>query len=64
MAFGWKVLFPVALADVLLTAVVLVFMPQSSGAALFVPLLVVNGVVFALALALLSLGLGGKQNVA
>ncbi len=64
MAFGWKVLFPVALADVLLTAVVLVLMPQAAGAALFVPLLVVNAVVFVLALVLLSLGLGGKQNVA
>ncbi len=64
MAFGWKVLFPVALADVLLTAVVLVLMPQAAGAALFLPLLVVNAVVFVLALALLSMGLGGKQNVA
>ncbi len=64
MAFGWKVLFPTAMANVLLTAVVVVFKPQAGGWALFLPLLLVNGVVAALMLALLSAGLGGKRNVA
>ncbi|RMF50803.1 MAG: NADH-quinone oxidoreductase subunit NuoH [Anaerolineae bacterium] len=64
MAFGWKVLFPVALANVLFTAVVVVLMPQASGWALLPPLLVVNILVIVLLLVLLSAGLGGKRNVA
>ncbi|GAB4525430.1 MAG: NADH-quinone oxidoreductase subunit NuoH [Anaerolineales bacterium] len=64
MAFGWKVLFPTAFANLLMTAVVVVIWPQASGAALFVPLLVVNVLSLLLAIVLLAAGLGGKKNVA
>lgn len=64
MAFGWKVLFPVSFANLLLTAVVVIIWPQASGLALVVPLLVVNVLVLLLAIVLMAAGLGGKKNVA